>query len=857
MREPVHVERLLESVDRRQTTVLTGPRGCGKSHLLRLVHTSLARVGRNAPLIVGSAPGSRVPLGAFAGVTDLPAAALASPAAVVDAFARDRAEGVLLVDDVELLDEASLYVVSHLISATRIPAVLTVRDLASAPPSIRHLYDGGHVEEVPVEPLSDADAERLLRDLVEGDVTPRARIELLAAARGNPLHLREIVRGSLHHRRLVDTPLGWELIGAPVATPRLSEIVGERFSGLSAAHREAATVVALAGEYPADAISEDDRTALARADVIEATDCGWVRLSHPLDATYLTSLCSTALQHELAHRAIAVLRGDDAASRADSRRRSDVLALEYGCAFDIAAMTELADHALGAFDERLALRAATAVLEIAPDAVQPRRIAGLAASALGDASLADLHLDAVHELAQTDRDRTSVALARAQHLGLAHHDAAAALEVIGDALGVVTADDEIVHLRHARLRWASVAGTTHADPSPHAVAAASDVRSPEEVLSLITAGVSGVIAGPLEETWAILPTLRNLPAEVVALSPGADALIELTGIMALSYTGDVVATRERLSQVGASARERSPESRGIWEYAHGFLEFLAADAEDAYSLGRSAASHLTWRDSAGLLPAARALTAAAALATGRSVEARRELAGIPAPADADPKVVMLRGWGEAWTANVERRGDQAASILLETSQRLMAARHTYLAGMVAHCVVRMARRVDEAAALLESTAHSAGGGLLNLFARHATAVAADDIEEAEAIAAEADDLGLFSTATDTRLWLSNIADRRTMPEIRARRNRLAADDRMRRSPGMALWQSDATRSTLLTEREHRVVHLAADRLTAREIADIHEVSVHTVTNQLASAFRKLGVGSRAELRDLLARDTRA
>ena len=59
------------------------------------------------------------------------------------------------------------------------------------------------------------------------------------------------------------------------------------------------------------------------------------------------------------------------------------------------------------------------------------------------------------------------------------------------------------------------------------------------------------------------------------------------------------------------------------------------------------------------------------------------------------------------------------------------------------------------------------------------------------------------------------------------------------------------RSTLLTDREHDVVRLAADRYSTKEIAQINNVSVNTVTNQLASAFRKLAVGSRAELRDLL------
>jgi DNA-binding NarL/FixJ family response regulator len=51
----------------------------------------------------------------------------------------------------------------------------------------------------------------------------------------------------------------------------------------------------------------------------------------------------------------------------------------------------------------------------------------------------------------------------------------------------------------------------------------------------------------------------------------------------------------------------------------------------------------------------------------------------------------------------------------------------------------------------------------------------------------------------------------------------------------------------LSRKERQVVRAALEGLTAVEIATLQQKSVHTVTNQLASSFHKLGVGSRGSL----------
>lgn len=58
----------------------------------------------------------------------------------------------------------------------------------------------------------------------------------------------------------------------------------------------------------------------------------------------------------------------------------------------------------------------------------------------------------------------------------------------------------------------------------------------------------------------------------------------------------------------------------------------------------------------------------------------------------------------------------------------------------------------------------------------------------------------------------------------------------------------------LTEAERTVALLAADGLSNRSIAARRGASARTVANQLASAYQKLGLSGRRELRALLLRE---
>ncbi len=847
-------DTLTEAALRHGAVLVTGPHGIGKSHALRAVASMATTQGMTAVSVVGSPAARTVPLSCFAGAMSGHDGPL-TPAAVITALTRRRSRILLIVDAVDLLDETSQLVVGHLVRGAGIKSILAARSLDDCPPEIRALYDAGHLVEAPLQPLSDEALIAALHGWLDGPVTPGTLREILQAAQGNPLIARELVTGSQASGALSDTANGWELDGSVVATPQLSRVIGSHLDSLSEAATDAIALVAIAGSLPESSLAPIVRRQLLRSGLVTREADGWLQVDQPLLATAIRARMTAALWQALAQEACALL--DEAARThpgraAELTRRASATALENGLPLARDRAISLATFALESSDYPLALRAADAALAEASttgdsqtDSAEPWRVRGLAASAMGMKPSAYESLVRAQGAAHDDAEVAAAALALASHIGLVEHDAHGALAVISKAQAKIDSTEWLGHLERAAFRWAAVVGQRNAQAH-----APGDVTDAEAAMGLAVMATSAVVTGPLEQAFELETRFRALPHEVVSTASGAAALMQLASVMALSYTGDILATRRSLEEQIHLTRRHAPEMTGTWEYALGVVELFAADATRAHTVASAAVDHLRWRDPFGLAPAAVALKGASAI--GADLEIDR----IPAAEDVDtmevpdPKVAVLETWTSAWSAAAERRPAQAATMLLDGAEAMMSAQHTFFAAKLAHCAVRVSGASTRAVAVLEQAEAIGGGGLLALMLEHARATHNHQATQLDALAQDMVDMGLVATATDTWLGLAQRAKRLGASEIDARRWMARVSALRLDHPGMALWQPGAATTSLLTKREYEVASLVAQRLSTKEIATARGVSPHTVNNQLQSVFTKLGVSGRAELREV-------
>lgn len=134
------------------------------------------------------------------------------------------------------------------------------------------------VAELPLEPLSSADATKLLTGLPQSRNLSEAELEhIVAAAEGNPLYLEELcaafVEGS-RHRGLTWAPT---MAGARVLTPTLESLLLARIDRLPRGSRRLAQIAAVIGRsFPLPILQrvaetdelESDLAPLLRADII-------------------------------------------------------------------------------------------------------------------------------------------------------------------------------------------------------------------------------------------------------------------------------------------------------------------------------------------------------------------------------------------------------------------------------------------------------------------------------------------------------------------------------------------------------------------------------------------------------------
>lgn len=797
--------------------------------------------------------------------------------AVLDvlALAASRRPLLLLLDDGQWLDSSSAEVlgfVGRRLSGSSVRLVIALRSDVSS------RFDTAALPELAVGALAEEAAEVLL-DLRHPELDAHVRRLVLDEAAGNPLALLELppyVRDEHAQGRRVNT-LGNDL----GLSRRLQHVFGSRIERLGAAVREELLRGALDGVEagPSARPARGVRYRMRNAD--EGVACGLLDIDHgrgefvfrhPLIRSTVVQM-ATPNQIRAAHAVLAQVHHEDV-ERHGTHLAASTVDPDERVAAALEAAAESATRRGGAL---AAVTWLTRAAELSESHADRSRRLGDAAFVAGHAALLDRARQLVRSDAAPGRERSSASVVASAYVALyedgdvrsSHRQVVAALEGLRDEGADQPAEEHIrlVNLLLAISQYASDPSLWHLSRDllasmPHLVTSRSLLYS--DAWSDVVRHGAGV-AERLEKAFADLPVpepwdLTRLAVtayhvdtlhlyrpslqravdrelDTGATGNGMSMLhlimldqmaagewdeAERTGQRCLEVTtahgyvlfaqhtraylaqlaalrGDFVRARELQAVVDSWAR-----SRGV-----GFLTQIADAVGTAASLGEGD-YEAAYLHAIGITPpgsfepyahqASRTLLdlVEAAVHTGRAEQARRHaLAALDADLPAvSPRLAVLTHGVLSMTAENEK----------EAVERFTAAESHPVSGRFPFELARI--RLAHGIRLRHTQGPRA--------ARQLLAQAAETFETLGASA--------WSRRAHAELRASGVSTRPASPDL-----------------------------TTLTWQERRIAELAAGGLTNKEIGERMHLSPRTVSSHLYRVFPKLGITSRAALRDALAR----
>ena len=784
-----------------------------------------------------------------------------------------RAPLLLIVDDLPWIDRASAGVLSFV--ARRL-AGRGAGLLVACRTGADSYFDRAGLPEYELMPLDDTAATELVAARFPG-LDPLVRRRVLGVAQGNPLALLELPEALSDSQRSAAEPL-------PSVLPlgqRLQKLFTSRVTRLPPATRDLLLVAALegtgdlrlleaagGGAYRLEDLAPAERDHLVRV----GPDPGRVTFAHPLIRSAAVE-ASTAAERRRAHQAVAAVLSGQPERRAWHLGEAAVAPDEH-----VAALLEEAAHRSHQRGDYLAAQAGlTRAAGLSPAAAERvRRLAEAAyvsAEALGEVRGTSRLLDGIRHAGPQDSDPLHVASAAAfvmlngdGHVDTIHRMLAGA--IASGSHGYDAGDTALLRALWALAMTCFLGGRRELWDTFHA-AVARLTPGPPPILALTI----DMFADPARTGVAALPRLE---AALRTVHHEVDPNVIDDVAAAATYADRLAEVREPLWRAVLRGREGSPGRRHlvalmdlcIDDFHRGEWGEAAELAAEGLRVSGERGGFFGWyfRYHQALLAAV----------TGR-FDASRALAG------------QITTWAGARGARTPQVFARHALILADVGQGDYESAYHHatwmspagtLAPYVPHCLwvvmdlveaaVRTHRR-EEADRHVRAMREA---DIAALSPRLAILVAAS-----AAIAAEDDrSLVLFGQALSLPAagqWPFDVARVRLAYGERLRRARAAAESRIHleaalvafRELGAAPWAARAElelRATgltrvspgppggaTLTPQELQIARLAASGLTNKQIAERLFLSPRTVGGHLYQIFPKLGITSRAALRDAL------
>ncbi|HZO50257.1 MAG TPA: LuxR family transcriptional regulator [Gaiellaceae bacterium] len=764
---------------------------------------------------------------------------------------------LLAVDDAQWLDVPSaraLEFVARRLRAEPVGLLVAVRAATAASTPDRALADAAR-RILRVGPLSVGGLHELFKLHLGHSFARPVLVRIERVSGGNPLYALELAR---------------ELGRGPVPSSELppsadlAALVETRLGRLPARTRDALLEVAVLGQAPVALVDLEALAPAEDAGVVEV-EHGRVRFAHPIFASVVYGRAGDARRRNV-HRRLAGLV-------ADPEEQARHLAL--GSVGPDAAVAEALEQAAGHAERRGAASSGADLMQLAvrltpPADLDARVRRGIALGNLlyvsGSLRSAVAALEAVCDEAPPGRMRTEALVdLRGMVTLLGEHDRGAAL--IDEA--IAQSDDRVLAARaHARRAWISFLEPDQVVAHSRAVLELIDETDAPGVHSFALQQLAGALlfAGQSAEHELIE---RSLPGQA-----HADAwTLSSIGAGWPGYFDDLATARARREELLARAEAEGNESERQAALAHlALLRLLAGQPREARSLALEAlelAEQIEQEPMACVARYSLALAEAHLGALGRARElAEATLSWIGPPPHAASFVLATQAYAALGTVAFAEgdygEADRWFSLADEACARWPEPAPFRYQGDHAEAVIALGEpeRAEALVARLErrcaaiprpSVCAAAARCRAQLAAAHGDLDAA--LAAAEAGCARLEGVELPVDRARALLVLGLVRRRRkekrlarvALEEARAAFAAVEAPVWVARAEAELRRVRTREAAVALTATEEQIARMAAAGLTNRVIAERAFVSTKTVEANLARVYRKLGIGSRAQL----------
>jgi DNA-binding CsgD family transcriptional regulator/tetratricopeptide (TPR) repeat protein len=841
--------------------LLTGPSGIGKSRLAAEAAAGLSSEEWAIITVAASAMLSASPLGAL-----IPAIAagrgtfvnVGRDSLVVFEVVREAIEKiaagrrvVLLLDDVWLLDSLSLTVIVQLVAAQSVSIVATVRSGEPLPDAFVSMWTTGVAARVELQPLTVGDCETLLALALGGRVAHTSAIELHALSGGNALFLRELVIGAYEDGQLRDHNDVWQLVGKPLGTPALRDLIRARLAHLDESETRLVERIAVCQPLAVADLPDGSKSALRclEAAGLVRVDDQRGRLLVSLDHPQYAEAVRSALTR-LATIDILVDQADLVASRpmsAEDELRIALWRLDAGVQSDPEILSRAAHLAFLAGDNERAERLAMAAVDAGAPAAEMLYLQGQAAWTLGRVS------EALVILARaTDEDELNPTTLELSGLIATSRAATYAGEIDGNAKGLAVLDE-------AERRHPELAGVLALQK---AVLLGNLGQPMLAVEALELAEPRGATEAARK---AVLDLSRALPLASLGRSPeavaAARAAVEYAStdpqpVFPLRRAQMVLATALldacRLDEARAVTQESLHDciqhddevATRYNEHMLGQIHLLMGKLETAGRWFGDVISGAQARGPASYIEPARALLAQTLLWRGKTTEAAAVLGDVTGRSASETASSVVAA---IWLDAVRGGKDRAIATLIKHARDTQADGNVLLTVVFLSAAARLGGHA-QAAPLLAQLAEHTTSPLVGAQAQHAAAEVAATVPTLVAAGEQWESLGCLLFAAEAFTSAAGAARRgnseREAVNLQNRANQLIAQCEGAATPLLQFAEAGGQ----LTQREKEIAGLAALGLSSVDIAKRLFLSPRTVNNHLHAAYAKLGVRSRSELR---------